>query len=277
MTTTATSLDQAERRARQREEIEAATRALLTSNGWTAWIRVRSRFRKYSLGNQLLIAIQCPTASQVTGFKTWLSLGRAVRKGEKAIRINAPIPIRKADTSDEDRLISFRTVPVFDISQTDPIPGAETVPLEPPGEPVTGDSHAYLIPKLEAFAQAQGWSVEREALRPGTGGFWEESTGRIVLSEELTGNAALRVLIHETVHALGVTYTTHGRAEAEVITDATTHIVCASVGLDTSNETIPYIASWATGDALDAVRNAAALIDRIAGQLEDALTSAEVS
>lgn len=277
MTTTTTSLDQADRRARQREEIEAATRALLTSDGWTAWIRVRSRFRKYSLGNQLLIAIQYPTASKVAGFKTWLSLGRAVRKGERAIRINAPIPTRKTETTDEDRVIAFRTVPVFDITQTDPIPGAESIALEPPGEPISGDSHTHLIPRLEAFAQAQGWSVEREALPDGTGGYWEQPSGRIVLSEELTGNAALRVLIHETVHALGVTYKTHRRAEAEVITDATTHIVCASVGLDTSQDTIPYIASWATGDALDAVRTAAALIDRIAGQLEDALTNTEAS
>jgi antirestriction protein ArdC len=270
--TTQTTIDPSERRARQREEIEAATRALLTSDGWTAWIRIRSRFSRYSFGNQLLVAAQCPTASQVAGFRTWLTLGRAVRKGEKAIRINAPIPIKKTEPDGEDR-VAFRTVPVFDIQQTDPIPGAEVTPLDPPGEPITGDSHTHLIPRIEAFAHEQGWSVEREDLPTGTGGYWDQATDRIVLSDGLTGNAAVRVLIHDTVHALGVTYRTHGRAEAEVITEATTQIVCASVGLDTSGDTIPDIASWATGDALTSVRTAAETIDRIASKLETALTS----
>ena len=272
-----TTVSLSERRARQRDEIEAATRALLTSDGWTSWVRIRCSFRKYSLGNQLLIAAQRPEATRVAGFRTWINMGRAVRKGEKAIRINAPIPTRRPDDANTDeRPITFRAVPVFDIAQTEPIPGATQAPLGPPGSPVTGDSHIHLVPRIEAFAQDRGWSIERESLPPGTGGYWDERTGRIVLSDTLTGSTTVRVLIHECVHALGVTYTTHGRAEAEVITDTTTHIVCATLGLDTTGDTIPYIASWAGDDALAAIRTAAETIDRIAGQLEDGLTDPKV-
>jgi hypothetical protein len=35
---------------------------------------------------------------------------------------------------------SFKTTFVFDVSQTEPLPGADPAPLEPPRQPLTGDS-----------------------------------------------------------------------------------------------------------------------------------------
>ena len=92
----------AERRQEERERIEAAVRELTSSEGWRRWIDVRSRFHRYSLGNQLLIAHQRPDATQVAGYRVWQSLGRQVRRGEQAIRIlawtvsrPAPVPEKK--------------------------------------------------------------------------------------------------------------------------------------------------------------------------------------
>jgi hypothetical protein len=53
-----------------------------------------------------------------------------------------------------------RTVPVFDVSMTDPIAGREPVPLTPPSQPITGDSHGHLITPLIAHAAELGYTVE---------------------------------------------------------------------------------------------------------------------
>src|SRR3954453_10317813 len=77
--------ERAERRARDRELTTRAVEQLRTSAGWQAWLRVRARtgLRRYSLRNQLLIALQDPDATRVAGFRAWLSLGYCVRKAER--------------------------------------------------------------------------------------------------------------------------------------------------------------------------------------------------
>jgi hypothetical protein len=45
----------------------------------------------------LLVALARPDATFVAGFKAWLRLGYCVRKGEKAIRIVAPMPIAQRE------------------------------------------------------------------------------------------------------------------------------------------------------------------------------------
>jgi hypothetical protein len=83
-----------------------------------------ARFHKYSVANTILIWMQRPDATHVAGFHTWLSLGRRVRRGEKGIRIFAPIKHRRtntissgtADDSGEDEIsqLRFRAVSVFE-------------------------------------------------------------------------------------------------------------------------------------------------------------------
>ena len=49
-------------------------------------------FRAYSAGNCMLLALQCHERGiepvHIAGFRTWLKLGRCVRKGERALRIS---------------------------------------------------------------------------------------------------------------------------------------------------------------------------------------------
>jgi hypothetical protein len=75
------------RRAEQRELADRAVEELRSSAGWQRWLSTRRHFHRYSLRNQLLIAMQAPDATRVAGFRAWLQLGYAVRKGESAIRI----------------------------------------------------------------------------------------------------------------------------------------------------------------------------------------------
>jgi antirestriction protein ArdC len=92
----------------------------------------------------MLIALQCHqrgiVPEHVAGFHSWIKLGRAVRRGEQAIRILAPIAVKQRDSESDDgeTRVFFKTTFVFEVSQTDPIPGGEAAPLHPPREPLTG-------------------------------------------------------------------------------------------------------------------------------------------
>src|ERR1700687_4913315 len=91
-----TDTERAERRQADRDRLEQAARALLSSEGSARWVRVRptNGLSRYSFGNQLLIAMQRPDASYVAGFRAFLQLNRCVRTGERAIRILAPMSVR---------------------------------------------------------------------------------------------------------------------------------------------------------------------------------------
>jgi len=264
------------RRREQLEQLSQATSALLTGEGWQRWLRTRSRFHRYSLRNTLLIAFQCPHATHVAGFRRWLELGRCVRKGEKAIRILAPVRYRKRDTEQTDenenqlQLVGFRLAAVFDVSQTEPLPGVEPAPLGPPSEPVSGDSHAHLLAPLEQHAATLDFSVHYEPL-DGRDGYCSARDTRIVIDSELPANGKVTTLVHELAHAHGVDYKTYSRAEAELIVESVACIVCGSVGLDTQMESVPYLAGWNNDKAVERIGLLADKIDEIARAIEAAI------
>ncbi len=255
----------AQRAQEEREAVEAAVRELANSEGWQRWVEARSRFHSYSLHNTMLIAMQRPDAERVASYKTWQSFGRQVMRGEKAIRILAPIVVKREEDGEEKRVcVGFKSVSVFDVGQTegDALPELER-------EPITGDSHAEYVGRLWAFAEELGYSVESELLAEGHGGYCDPQGKRIVISSRLSVNASVRTLIHELAHALGVGYREYGRATAEVIVETAATIVCGAIGLDTSGESIPYIAGWGDGDPA-AIRTYAEKIDELARRLEKA-------
>jgi len=117
--------------SRKDETLERLTNGiaqLTSSDSWTTWLRVQARFHRCSFSNALLVALQCPGATRVTGFHTWRRLGRTVRRGESALWILAPVTRRVASDDGPEQsthiVTAFRPVPVFDISQTegDPLP-----------------------------------------------------------------------------------------------------------------------------------------------------------
>src|ERR1700724_3514498 len=83
------------------DQLREGVATLTSSEQWTRWLDVQTRFHRYSWGNTLLIALQSPDATQVAGFHTWLRLGRHVRKGEKGIAILAPV-VRRLRVEDEE-------------------------------------------------------------------------------------------------------------------------------------------------------------------------------
>src|SRR5438067_892731 len=79
-------------------QLEQSVAAIQDSATFRAYLSAQARFHTYSFGNVLLILAQNPEATRVAGYRTWQSLDRHVKKGEKAIRIIAPAYYTKKDT-----------------------------------------------------------------------------------------------------------------------------------------------------------------------------------
>lgn len=294
--------DREARLAAEREKVVAAVKALQTSDGWLAWAKVRKAFRRYSPINQLLIAQQMPDATRVAGFKAWLALGYCVRRGEQSIRIWGPMPPSKkaieqwrkdgADPSDKPRT-RFRMLPVFDVSQVDPLPPpAVATPLEAPQVMVDldGDDLAWTWPLLVAFgARELATPVELEDLPPaGPYGYYQRKRGRqtrIAVACHLSPNGRARVGVHELSHALvdadrrvaaeGSEPGQLSYADEELVVETVACLVCATLGLDVSAASIPYLADWASQSKVETIEAQAKTIDALARRLEDALIDAD--
>src|SRR4051794_20072566 len=128
------------RRKADRDRIEQAARALLTTDGWQRWIKVRASngLSRYSLGNQMILAIEAYrrgiTLSYVAGFRAWLQLNRVPRRGG-GIGILAPVTVKDRDEQGEDpggKRVFLKTVPVWDVPGPNKTPGTDPVPLPPP-------------------------------------------------------------------------------------------------------------------------------------------------
>lgn len=128
------------------DRLEAGIKGVFESSRYKEYLSTMNKFHSYSYNNSMLILLQNPEASYVAGYKTWLTLDRHVRQGEKGITILAPRPYKvkksveviddktgqvKRDSQGkpvteekEIQYASFRTVSIFDISQTEgkPLP-----------------------------------------------------------------------------------------------------------------------------------------------------------
>ncbi|SDE11295.1 ArdC family protein [Peptococcus niger] len=79
------------------EQLEGDLEELFESEKYIRWLTTLSKFHRYSFYNTILIASQRPDAGYVAGFQAWKKkFNRHVKKGEKAIKILAPI-IRQTD------------------------------------------------------------------------------------------------------------------------------------------------------------------------------------
>lgn len=231
-------------RARElaREALNELTTALQRgqSDAMRRFLSFLARFHRYSFSNVLLIHVQSPDATHVAGFHAWRRLGRHVRKGEKGIIIFAPVirrskdnPSEATETPDEDVVVSFRGVYVFDVAQTDgkPLP-------EPPQ--VSGDPGTRLA-RLRALIADHGIVVEYESLPGGTDGV--SRGGRIGLRAGLSHSQEFSVLVHEFAHEL-----LHrgddrpdGKRVRETEAEAVAFVVGHAIGLETGTAASDYI------------------------------------
>ena len=206
------------------------------SEALRSFLAAMAKFHRYSIGNLLLIRWQRPDASRVAGFRTWQKLGRHVRKGERAIRILAPIVLRSRDTEDteDEEVAAFRTACVFDISQTE---GRELAEFAK----VRGDPGEHLE-RLKQFLADRGVRLEYSdrigSAQGACGG------GRIILRTGLTPGEEFSTLAHETAHWLlhqCQEATEVPRTVAETEAEAVAFVVCQAACLDTGTAASDYI------------------------------------
>ena len=125
-------------------KLEQGFQDLTSTEGWKQWLKIVRSMPRYSLRNQLLIAMQRPDATQVASFNRWKQLGRQVRRHEHAIWILAPVSYKRAPhegeqpqdvPSNEKTLRGFKAVPVFSaLIHRRPLGGGRGVGRETPPE-----------------------------------------------------------------------------------------------------------------------------------------------
>jgi len=246
---------------------------LLNSDVYQNALRFRQSFHSYSFRNTWLIMVQCPQASLVSGYRKWQSLGRQVQKGEKSIAILAPmVGKRKKEDSEESVCYGFRSVNVFDVSQTE----GDDLPTVPSPQPLTGDSEAIQAATagLIDFANKNGMSVSFETL-DGPNGSYTPATKKITVNDQLAPAQALKTLIHEIAHGLFE----HGPANqyhlAELEAESTAFLVCDSLGLDSSQYSFAYLAGWSKNPT--EILGAAERACKVAEKILEAVTFCELA
>lgn len=257
-----------------RGEIAGAVEALRDSDAWHDMLQMAGRFHSYSYRNLLLILSQMPEATQVAGFQAWRKLGRQVRKGERGIKIFgfSKVKVDPEDESDDAVMRTvFPVVTVFDISQTDEIPGGGWVDASVT-RLLEGEDEAGIIEPLRAWLEGEGWTVEVGDCQ-GANGYTRHTSRLIRLQDGLSPAQHAKTLIHEAAHAL-----LHGeiddyqehRGVYETEAESVAYSVAGALGMDTSNYSIGYVAGWSKADR-ELIEGTAANVMRAVKILLDAL------
>ena len=222
------------------QELAAQTDDIKKSAEFQQYLDTMAKFWDYSYHNQLLIHFALPTASRVAGFKSWQSLGRRIKKGSRAIKILAPLIRKEQDEEggEEDVIVNFRPVSVFDISQTE---GDELPDLDVKLE---GNDQQKLLEKLVEFCQAKNIKLDFKNL--GVNGLYGYSMGgKVVVSSNDSVNMQVNTLVHEIAHELlhkGADRKELSKQQQEIQAEGTAYVVCTHFGLDTKSST--YLAMY---------------------------------
>ena len=236
----------------------------------TAYLGAMAKFHSYSFGNIMLIARQKPDATNVAGLRTWNSLGRFVKRGEKGIFILAPMIGKKRDQEEEAtagadgksngeaHLYGFRAVYVFDVTQTE---GRDLPALTE----VNGDVSGY-GERLFKFVESQSVELSfSERIAPAKG---LSHGGKITLLSGMQPAEEFSTLVHEIAHEMlhrGDRRTLTTKQVRETEAEAVAFVVCQSVGLQNGTASQDYIQLW-HGDgnllreSLEAVQQTATII-----------------
>ena len=259
-----------------------------------------SKFHYYSISNQMLIALQRPTATRVAGYVTWQDLGRQVKAGEKGIAILAPcLPprllkcplcekvfterelkkhlVEMHQREDVSILVreareeaigvptpkSFEVVHVFDIAQTEGKPLPEVVvPV------LTGAYSEDLYNRLMGLAAKHSVTVSfdpKPGLDPSIKGTMIGKS--IWVKPDEPEAQRLKTLGHELAHYFTEAVFAIPRVDAEVIAESVAFVICAHFGFDTGTRSFPYVALWAKDKKV--LEQNSASIRKISGRIID--------
>ena len=240
-----------------------------------------SKFYNYSLKNTALIQNQLPHAHAVAGAKKFKEAGFFIRKGEKAIRVLAPTTYKcfineqgrsqslsKATKQQKEKILkgelkteerrAFKNVPVFDISQTTAT--ADDLPKIFPNRPYNFDltkatNTKLLHQSLETYALSEGLTIidDLTTVTPvlgtakGAYGQGIDGSEMLFMNPRFTQAEQVPTMIHELAHAKLHSKTSNSNYSSSVKefqAELAAYIVAHHYGIDTKEESIPYIAAW---------------------------------
>ena len=261
---------------------------LTDSDQFKKYLNTLAKFHRYSARNIDLIYAQNPQATQVAGFKQWQkAFNRTVNRGAKAIRIAAPI-IKKLtpaeqkhlDTTDERAIVGYRYLPVFDVAQTsgEPVLSAKDFVKENLAD------HQNVTSLYNAFKDYLNQQTDLKvsevplATLNGAKGYFQPSTNEIVIGGDEPDNALkLKTLYHEyahsQLHGLKSFFKDRPRAYQETQAEAVAYVAMQNIGVDTSNYSLGYVATWAKDKAV--IHSALSEIQQVSNkaiELSDGLT-----
>lgn len=253
------------------EQLEAGIKDSFASDRFQVYLDVMSRFHNYSFSNSVLIALQKPDATLLAGYSGWQKkFQRHVNAGEQGIKIFAPAPVKvqvEKEKKDPDtglpeldetgdpvtetveiRTPKFKVVTVFDVSQTDgkPLP---TLGIDE----LTGSVEHY-DQFFEALTRTATVPIGFEAMDDGSNGYYHLGEKRIAIREGMSEAQTVKTAIHELAHSRLHDFDRSkppaegedrpDRFTREVQAESIAYVVCQHFGIDTSDYSFGYVATW---------------------------------
>ncbi|QIW22136.1 ImmA/IrrE family metallo-endopeptidase [Bacillus thuringiensis] len=240
------------------------------------YLTFMAKFYHYSPSNISLIQSQFQGASAVGSFSFWKEKGFPVKKGEKGIKILVPNrtvakfkdkdgtwkSVTKASEQEKKQIESksvevkpgrlyFALGHVFDVSQTNA--KAEDLPRIFPNRWLEGSVTDYksLYRGMEAIAEKNGVKIIEPKQELGVAkGVSYTLTREVALNPRNSELQNVKTLLHELAHAKLHTAETHmdyTAPEKEFQAEMTAYAVSSYFGIDTSEYSLGYLASWTQG------------------------------
>lgn len=270
------------------EKLQQGIQEMFQSDRYKEYLHFVSSLPQYSFNNSVLIASQRPDATLISGYKAWTKYGRHVKRGEKGIKIIAPMPkktenlVEKKDPVTGKTLLDangkpvmenvvipqYRVVTVFDVSQTE---GKELPTLDV--QTLKGS-----VPRFEdlmvAIRRICPVPISIEKMEMEANGYYHHLEKRIVVKDGMSEAQTMKTALHETAHALlhdrdllkqqNITKTSN---EREVEAESVAYMVCDHFGLDTSSYTFGYVTSWMSSQSMEELRSSVDLIKNTASRM----------
>jgi len=280
-------------------KLEKGIKDIFDGDNFKEYLNFCAKLPRYSINNQILIMLQRPDATMCQSFSGWKEMNRFVKKGEKGIRIMAPSPFKKEVEQDrldangnpvigvngepvketvEITVNAFKPVSTFDISQTE-------------GDPIPNIGVNELIGSVDGYEQLLGVIKEVvpvpitfEDIASGAKGYYNIEENRIAVQKDMSEAQTIKTIIHEAAHqalhskeAMSKDAEQKSRNQKETEAESIAYVVCQHYGIDTSDYSFGYVATWSADKevpelkaSLDTIRRAAAgLIVKIDEKLRD--------
>lgn len=257
------------------QQLEKGVEEVLTSDRYKDYLKQMSKFHSYSYSNCLLIFLQNENASLVAGYKTWQTqFNRNVNKGEKAIKIIAPCPVKikkdvefinskgeKEVKTEEVVFPRFKAVNVFDISQT------SGEPLTQLAEELKGD-YKNFENLFNAIKKCSSFDIimTNETLKEDAKGLCSIEDKTITIKEGMSQVQTIKTLLHEIAHEKLHTERNKTRNQEEIEAESIAFVVANYFGIDTSSYSFDYVFTWQEKDKAE-VKNSFQTIQETSSSL----------